>query len=187
MHLDAIGNNTLTKTSTHRLPALISACLVILLSGLAVGCGSDGDSGSSDPSSAEPAEVETATPAPDSPPADGAPVADAEQPSAAAPQSTPEANVQGEDVLCSTPSQTAQVTWQEGEPRLSIMRKPDQAILDQASPVAIQRNDDSSVTYGYLQGMTAYIKTLSDGNCMVQILDAQGSVTVEEYGRTSQG
>ncbi|MGB3612975.1 MAG: hypothetical protein WBA10_04210 [Elainellaceae cyanobacterium] len=175
----------MTRTSTHRAPAFVSACLILLLSGLAVGCGSDGDPGA-ESSSPESTAVDGASP----PAADGtatpdAPAANADQSTKASPPATPAASVQGQDVLCSTPSQTAQITWDQGEPRLSITRKPNQPVLNQASPVAIQRNDDSSVTYGYLQDTTAYIKTLSDGNCMVQILDAQGGVTVEEYGRTS--
>lgn len=170
-----LGDTALTRIVANRPSARISAGLIVLLSGLAFGCGSDPGEPSdpaADPNAGVPPTESTAPPE-----------ATAEAPSEAPAPGT--ANVQGKDVLCSTPSQTAQVTWQDGEPILSVTRKPNQPVLNQASPVAIQRNDDSSVTYGFLQNPTAYVKTFPDGNCMVQLLDAQGSVTVEEYGRTS--
>ncbi len=164
-------------------PAALGACL-ILLSGLMIGCGPGDDA---NPAASNPPAATEGAPAA-SPPATTATEAPTE--STAAPQSTvPSANpavgIQGTDVLCSTPSQTAQVTWQDAEPLLTITQKPYQPVLDKASPVAIQENADSSVTYGYLQEPTAYIKTFADGNCMVQTLDAQGNVTTEEYGRAS--
>ncbi|MEO0406238.1 MAG: hypothetical protein AAF289_02695 [Cyanobacteria bacterium P01_A01_bin.135] len=181
----------MTHLVANRPSALISACLIALLTGLAVGCGSEPDAGQSaqdgaaqsDPAQVDPASGDPAPGDPADPAADGATTAAA--PDSGATPAPGTANLQGKDVLCSTPSQTGQITWQEGEPRLSMTRKPNQPVLNQASPVAIQRNDDSSVTYGFLQNPTAYIKTFPDGNCMVQILDAQGSVTVEEYGRTN--
>ena len=175
MPLDDIGTTALICTAANRPATLISAGLIIVLSGLAIGCGSGPEA---DQPTGEPAQTQTA------PPPSGEPAAEAPS----APEGAEAASVggiQGKDVLCSTPSQTGQITWQAGQAQLSVTQKPNQPVLEQASPVAIQAGDDDSVTYGYLQDRTAYIKTFPNGNCLVQVLDAQGNVTVEEYGRTS--
>ncbi|MGF1537473.1 MAG: hypothetical protein ACFB4J_13460 [Elainellaceae cyanobacterium] len=172
----------------------ISAGL-ILLSGLMAGCGSD----EPDPTASNPPETgEPQSPPPESPsePSSEATPTDPSESTTGAPQGTTDPaaqpntegttadSVQGKNVLCSTPSQTAQVTWEGTEPRFTLTEKPNQPVLNQASPVAI-REDGGSITYGYLQETTAYLKTFDSGNCMVQTLDAQGNVVVEEYGRTS--
>ncbi|MGF1512254.1 MAG: hypothetical protein ACFB5Z_00955 [Elainellaceae cyanobacterium] len=156
---------------------------VIFLSGLVMGCGSDEpDAASSNP----PASSEAAGNSEAAPQVDSA--SDPAQTAEAAPQAATgqpvDGAVEGRNVLCSTPSQIAQVTWEADKPRFTLTRKPDESVLDRATPVAIKEEGDS-VTYGYLQDATAYLKTFDSGNCMVQTLDAQGNVILEEYGRTS--
>lgn len=93
--------------------------------------------------------------------------------------------VVGQDVTCETPNYLGEITWQNEEARITFGRKPDETNLNEATPVSTLSNSDGSTTYGYQGEFTLYMRAYPDGNCLLQALSSEGTVTVEEFGRTS--
>lgn len=91
----------------------------------------------------------------------------------------------GQTVSCDTPNYTGKITWEGDSPRITFGKKPNQTALNTASPVALLSNADGSTTYGYQGETTVYLRAYGDGRCLLQSLNGNGSVTVEEFGRTS--
>lgn len=88
-----------------------------------------------------------------------------------------------DNFVCDSPRYEVQVTWEQGQPRFTFTRKPNEITVNSNRGVAIARNSDGSLTYGYSGEITVYARVFPDNNCVVQAIDAQGNVTVEENGR----
>ncbi|WAL61456.1 hypothetical protein [Thermocoleostomius sinensis] len=160
--------NSMTVSAMKR--ALVQGCLVGLMGGLLVGCEFlNRDLLSQNSTTNAPATDSTET-----------------SPGAETANSTPgNASTQtaGKNVACDTPSHFAEVTWQDGGPSMTYVDKPDRTNFSQVTPVAIVSNADGSTTYGYAGDSTTYVRIYPNGSCLVQTIDAQGTVTVEEFGR----
>jgi type IV secretory pathway VirB10-like protein len=89
----------------------------------------------------------------------------------------------GQNVACTTPQYFGEITWQGQQPLMNFGRKPNEASLRGATPVAIVGNPDGSRTYGVRSEGIFYLRAFTDGSCMLQTLDNRGAVVVEEYGR----
>lgn len=92
----------------------------------------------------------------------------------------PAANMQ-----CDTANHLAKVTTLQGQPRLTFGPKPDANTLTDASPVVVTENDDGSRTYSVATDMITYARFYLDGTCLVQVVAADNTVSVEESGKTS--
>jgi hypothetical protein len=159
--------NSMTVPAIKRV--LVRGCLMGLMGGLLVGCEFLNRDLFSQNSTAETPTTDSATPSP-----------------AETTNATPgnaSAQTAGKNVACDTPSHFAEVTWQDGGPSMTYADKPDRTNFSQATPVAIVSNTDGSTTYGYEGDSTTYVRIYPNGSCLVQTLDAQGTVVVEEFGR----
>jgi len=96
---------------------------------------------------------------------------------------TPEPAAQ--DLLCDTPNYLAQVTNPSAQPNLSFGPKPAMNFLSQGMPVSITENPDGSRTYAVHGESITYARFYPDNTCLVQVVAADGSITMEESGQTN--
>lgn len=92
----------------------------------------------------------------------------------------------GQDLACDASEHFTEIIWQEGQPRMTFAKKPDETTLNEAYPVTIATNADGSRTYGYKTDITVYSRFYLDGSCLIQTLDSQGNSTLEAPGQTAQ-
>jgi len=84
---------------------------------------------------------------------------------------------------CNTPNHLAEVSQQNGQSVLQIVRKPSEVIAtSQPGGLATLANPDGSTTYGIVSGSTFYVRVFPNGTCFIQVLDADGVVSLEENG-----
>ncbi|MFQ3618621.1 MAG: hypothetical protein SNJ57_18920 [Cyanobacteriota bacterium] len=84
---------------------------------------------------------------------------------------------------CNTPNHLAEVAQQNGQSVLQIVRKPSEVIAtSQPGGLATLANPDGSTTYGIVSGSTFYVRVFPNGTCFIQVLDANGAVSLEENG-----
>ncbi|GAB4141832.1 MAG: hypothetical protein Fur0046_17990 [Cyanobacteria bacterium J069] len=124
------------------------------------------------------------TEAPASAPADPVAPDAAATPAAEAPAApaTPPAAASA-STRCNTPNHLAEVTQQNGQGVLQIVKKPSEVIAtSQPNGLAALTNPDGSTTYGTVSGSTFYVRVFPNGTCFIQVLDTNGAVTLEENG-----
>ncbi|GAB4147131.1 MAG: hypothetical protein Fur0046_25270 [Cyanobacteria bacterium J069] len=106
--------------------------------------------------------------------------------SPAAPPAVPTAPGSIQPVTCNTPNYFAEVLWENGQPVMTFLQKPNLNNLSRAPGVTITANPDSSTTYGYQGEAVFYTRVFPDGTCFVQSLTSSGQLLVEESGRISE-
>lgn len=89
-------------------------------------------------------------------------------------------------VTCNTTNYFTEVLWENNQPLMSFLQKPNLANLSRSPGVTITTNPDGSTTYGYQGEAVFYARVFPDGTCFVQSLTSSGQLLVEESGRIAE-
>ncbi len=84
---------------------------------------------------------------------------------------------------CETAGYVAQISWQGSQPRMTFTRKPSEVLVNNA-PTTVKANPDASTTYSTADPLPTFARVFSDRTCFVQVLGSNGTVSLEENGRT---
>lgn len=88
-----------------------------------------------------------------------------------------------QNVTCDATYHTGNITWQQGLPLLTLIRRPSTALLDRI-PAALTQNNDGSQTFTVLAAETTTLTFYRDGTCLIQVVGPNDSLTVQETGRS---
>jgi len=90
-------------------------------------------------------------------------------------------------LTCDAPNYFAEVSNEQGQINLTFGEQSAENILLKANPISDVLNEDGSRTYGYQEAnTTTYARFYPDGTCLLQVVGADGTVTLEEVGQTVQ-
>lgn len=86
-------------------------------------------------------------------------------------------------ITCETRSYLADITWQQGQGKMTVLRKPSETLLNNGQGVTLTANPDGSTTYAHQGDGIFYARVYPNDTCLVQAVARTGSVTLEESGR----
>lgn len=107
-------------------------------------------------------------------------------PAASVAPASPGVPISMQPVTCNTPNYFAEVLWENNQPLMSFLQKPNLSNLSRSSGVTVTTNPDGSTTYGYQGESVFYARVFPDGTCFVQSLTSSGQLLVEESGRIAE-
>lgn len=93
------------------------------------------------------------------------------------------ATSRGRPITCETRSYLADITWQQGQGKMTFLRKPSETLLNNGQGVTSTVNPDGSTTYAHQGDGIFYTRVYPNNTCLVQAIARNGSVTLEESGR----
>ncbi|MBF2084503.1 hypothetical protein [Thermoleptolyngbya sp. C42_A2020_037] len=99
---------------------------------------------------------------------------------------SPDVPISRQPVTCNTTNYFAEVLWENNQPLMSFLQKPNLNNLSRAQGVTVTSNPDGSTTYGYQGETIFYARVFPDGTCFVQSLTSSGQLLVEESGRIAE-
>lgn len=99
---------------------------------------------------------------------------------------SPDGSISRQPVTCNTTNYFAEVLWENNQPLMSFLQKPNLNNLSRAQGVTVTSNPDGSTTYGYQGEAIFYARVFPDGTCFVQSLTSSGQLLVEESGRIAE-
>ncbi len=97
--------------------------------------------------------------------------------------STSQSATTAQSTRCETAGYVAQISWQGTQPRMTFTRKPSEMLVNNA-PTTVKANPDASTTYSAAGPLLTFARAFSDGTCFVQVVGNNGTVSLEENGRT---
>lgn len=107
-------------------------------------------------------------------------------PETPAPPTSPTTPIARQPVTCNTTNYFAEVLWENDQPLMSFLQKPNLNNLSRASGIIVTPNPDGSTTYGYPGETIFYARIFPNGTCFVQSLTRSGQLLFEEPGRVSE-